>query len=72
MLDVNADIHEGLQVKYPSFLADFNPDWKVSTNFSKTAVQNFMKIHSVAEVVACRQTAGRHGEAKGTFLQCFM
>jgi tRNA A37 threonylcarbamoyladenosine dehydratase len=35
MLNVNADIHEGLRVKCP-FLSDFNPDGNVSTNFSKT------------------------------------
>jgi hypothetical protein len=30
-----------------------------------------MKIHSVVEVVVCRQTAGRHGEATVTFFAVF-
>ena len=35
----------GLQVKYPSFLSDFNETPVFSTDFRKTQISDFMKIH---------------------------
>jgi hypothetical protein len=42
MLNVNADIHEDLQVKCP-FLADFNPNWNVSTHFCGVSWRTYGK-----------------------------
>jgi hypothetical protein len=40
-----AEIHADIHVKCPLLLSDYNPNWNVSINFSKTLqLSNFMKV----------------------------
>jgi hypothetical protein len=57
------NLHVGLHVKRPSLLSEFNLNWNVSTNFSKTS-SDFKKVHSaVIRLVLAKKLTDGHGEA---------
>ena len=65
------EVYNGIHVRYPLFLSDFNETWIFLDRFSKnTQVSNLIKIRPVgAELFHEDGQTGRHDEANSRFSQ---
>jgi hypothetical protein len=68
MLEMGIKMHVDDHVKCLLLLSDFNQNWTVSTNSSKTTCTEFKEnLSNSCWVIICGQRDG-HGKAKSVFL----